>query len=145
MAELNNDSDNGPERSFLKTVKIACAAITKLIIFTVIVVDVILAIATIIYAIDNDKRWLFLCWIMLAIIAVQFLRLTESDNRESKIGVISIPSKLKLVLVTLVGAISGALIWPIFDNSYGMLIGIAFGSLFGLTIELGIELITTTR
>jgi uncharacterized membrane protein len=114
--------------------------VAKLVGFTIILADVIMALATIIYAIDDNKIWLFIFWICLAILTFQFLRILESiQSRERKSPT---QNFFKLLITTLVGAITGALIWPAFDESFGKLIGVAYGSLLGLTLELVFAIIT---
>ena len=125
-----------------KELRSACITVAKLAIFIVIVADSILALATILYAVDTDKKWIFVSWIGLAFIAFQFVKLTESYRAERGI---KNPFAAKMVLVAVIGAITGAIIWPVFDDSYGSLIGIAFGSLLGITIKLTLEVISLSH
>jgi hypothetical protein len=129
-------------RRLWNSIKRIGSLLFRMIVFEIILVDVLLAIATILYAVDGNAGWIFVSWIALALIAFQFVRLTESHRSKRGAKELERWAIVKLILTALVGAITGAVIWPIFDDANGLLIGISFGSLFGLTIELFIELAT---
>lgn len=123
--------------------KVAASVVSKLTIFAIIVADAILAVATIAYAIAEDKVWLFVFWMPFAFVAVQFFIIFEKrrSNQQTRDNATS----AKMVLSALVGSAIGALLWPAFDAAQGITIGIAFGSVLGLIVELTFELIIFTQ
>ncbi|MBI4852428.1 MAG: hypothetical protein HY819_11595 [Acidobacteria bacterium] len=111
----------------------------EIIIFLIVLVDGLLGLATIIYIINSNYVFAFLCWLGISFLCFQFIQVLEQRKLESKFTLVDI---IKILFSILLGAITGIIVWPAFDKDFGYLVGIAFGALFGITLKLVIDIIS---
>jgi hypothetical protein len=128
-----------------RNTKILLVMLVAMAVFVVILIDAVLGMATILYQITDQKSYIFLLWLALVLLAGQFLRVSETHRAARKWAEPARRAAGKMLMAALLGTIVGMLIWPAFDQVDGHLIGVAFGSLLGVTLELMIEIILLTR
>jgi hypothetical protein len=139
-----DSSGHRPSR-LSRYLKWSLIGLVALVIFIIILADAVLGMATILYAITSDSGWIFLPWIGLVFLSIQFIKIAEAHRAERGLKESEVLIVSRLMLAAIIGTVLGAIIWPAFDRYNGTLIGIAFGSLLGVATELTIEIIILTR
>ncbi|MBK7994322.1 MAG: hypothetical protein IPK14_13150 [Blastocatellia bacterium] len=102
----------------------------ELIIFLIVLVDILLGLATIIYTANSQAPLSALCWIAISFFNWQLLQVLKSHRLQAKF---SKWLKAKLIIASILGIFVGITIWPVFDLEFGKFVGAVFGCLLAIT------------
>lgn len=111
----------------------------ELIIFLIVLIDVLLGLATIIYTANAQAALSALCWIGISFFNYQLLYVLKNHRLQAKFGKWL---KAKLIMATILGMLVGIVIWPVFDIEFGKFVGAIFGCLLAITTITVISIIS---
>lgn len=111
----------------------------ELIIFFIVLIDVLLGLATIIYTANSQAALSALCWIAISFFNYQLLYVLKNHRLQAKFGNWL---KAKLIIAIILGVFVGIVIWPVFDVEFGKFVGAVFGILLSITTQTVISIIS---